>query len=190
MNRLAFANENLDDIIASADAPFENVDSSWWLDSDEPWQTLAACIEIRNALRSPNPENFVSHLPIHQVLTIDLFLSGYVLCCDSNPQPRTPLRLSCRHTIITAWPLSVTHGRALSSCQCPGGPCSGRRQAAWMVNQSFPGTLCQERVGMHAWLHSQPSATGAAYEERRFVHNLINIPKDSSIPIIGYLVAD
>ena len=66
-SRLQFANENLEQIISSANHPFENVESSWWLDSDEPWQTLAACMEIRNAIQSPCPEKFVSHLPIHQV---------------------------------------------------------------------------------------------------------------------------
>uniref|UniRef100_A0A915DH81 DNA-directed RNA polymerase n=1 Tax=Ditylenchus dipsaci TaxID=166011 RepID=A0A915DH81_9BILA len=38
----------------------------WWRKSDEPWQTLAACIEIRDAMKSGDPEQFVSHLPIHQ----------------------------------------------------------------------------------------------------------------------------
>jgi hypothetical protein len=57
----------MDQILSSANHPFENVESSWWLDSDEPWQTLAACLEIRNAMQSPCPENFISHLPIHQV---------------------------------------------------------------------------------------------------------------------------
>jgi DNA-directed RNA polymerase len=57
----------MDQILSSANHPFENVESSWWLDSDEPWQTLAACMEIRNAMQSPCPENFISHLPIHQV---------------------------------------------------------------------------------------------------------------------------
>jgi DNA-directed RNA polymerase len=65
--RLQFANDNLNAILASANHPLENVESSWWLDSDEPWQTLAACMEIRDALSNSNPENFISHLPIHQV---------------------------------------------------------------------------------------------------------------------------
>lgn len=29
------------------------------MESEEPWQTLAACIEVRDALRSPDPELFV-----------------------------------------------------------------------------------------------------------------------------------
>jgi DNA-directed RNA polymerase len=39
----------------------------WWVNSDEPWQTLAACMEVANALRCPEgPEAYVCHLPIHQ----------------------------------------------------------------------------------------------------------------------------
>lgn len=39
----------------------------WWVASDEPWQTLAACMEVAKALRWPDgPEAYVCHLPIHQ----------------------------------------------------------------------------------------------------------------------------
>ena len=37
------------------------------MDSDEPWETLAACKEIADALDcSDGPENFLSRLPVHQ----------------------------------------------------------------------------------------------------------------------------
>ena len=36
------------------------------MEKEDPWQFLAACIEFANALRSGNPEDYVSHLPIHQ----------------------------------------------------------------------------------------------------------------------------
>lgn len=38
----------------------------WWAESDEPWQTLASCIEINNALKSPNTEKYLSSFPVHQ----------------------------------------------------------------------------------------------------------------------------
>lgn len=38
----------------------------WWLNAEDPWQCLAACVELKNALASENPAEFVSHLPIHQ----------------------------------------------------------------------------------------------------------------------------
>ena len=63
-DRIRHADEILDDIIDSARNPFEG--KRWWLQSDDPWQTLATCIEIKNAVDSGDPENFVSHLPIHQ----------------------------------------------------------------------------------------------------------------------------
>lgn len=38
----------------------------WWAKSDEPWQTLATCMEIAAALKSKKPEEFLSGFPIHQ----------------------------------------------------------------------------------------------------------------------------
>lgn len=38
----------------------------WWAQSDEPWQTLACCMEIANACRSPDPTKYESRYPIHQ----------------------------------------------------------------------------------------------------------------------------
>jgi DNA-directed RNA polymerase len=45
---------------------FNHKGKLWWTSSDNPWQTLAACMEIAEALKSPNPENFISGFPIHQ----------------------------------------------------------------------------------------------------------------------------
>lgn len=63
-DRLEYAEEVLDDILDSADNPLTG--KMWWLDSDEPWQTLASCMEIANAVRSPDPEKYMSSFPIHQ----------------------------------------------------------------------------------------------------------------------------
>jgi len=64
-DRLAYANEILDDIIDSAERPLEG--RQWWLSSDDPWQTLSVCFEVQAALTHPQgPEECVSHLPIHQ----------------------------------------------------------------------------------------------------------------------------
>ncbi|XP_011867383.1 PREDICTED: DNA-directed RNA polymerase, mitochondrial isoform X2 [Vollenhovia emeryi] len=62
--RLEFANEILDLIVDSARNPLTG--EMWWAKADEPWQTLAACKEIDNALHSPNVEQYVCRLPIHQ----------------------------------------------------------------------------------------------------------------------------
>lgn len=63
-DREAFAMENLNNIYDSATKPFQG--SRWWLTAEDPWQTVAACIELKNALESPDPEKFVSDLPVHQ----------------------------------------------------------------------------------------------------------------------------
>ena len=62
--RLAYADSILEDIIDSAKSPFTG--KLWWQKSEEKWQTLACCIEIANAYDLPNPEEYVSHFPIHQ----------------------------------------------------------------------------------------------------------------------------
>jgi len=56
--RLVYANEMLAEILDSADQPLAG--RKWWQQSDEPWQTLAVCKEIANALRSPDPEQYIS----------------------------------------------------------------------------------------------------------------------------------
>ncbi|KAM8795105.1 DNA-directed RNA polymerase, mitochondrial [Eudromia elegans] len=62
--RLAYANEIMEDILDSADHPLTG--RKWWMKTDEPWQALACCMEIAKALRSPDPAAYVSHFPVHQ----------------------------------------------------------------------------------------------------------------------------
>ncbi|KAK9307504.1 hypothetical protein QLX08_002136 [Tetragonisca angustula] len=62
--RLKYANENMDNIIDSATKPLTG--KMWWKQSEEPWQTLAACMEIANALKAPNIEEYISTFPVHQ----------------------------------------------------------------------------------------------------------------------------
>jgi DNA-directed RNA polymerase len=62
--RLDFANSIIEDIVDSAEKPFEG--KCWWQKSEEKWQTLACCMEIADAIKSKNAAEFVSHFPIHQ----------------------------------------------------------------------------------------------------------------------------
>ncbi|XP_050532708.1 DNA-directed RNA polymerase, mitochondrial [Daktulosphaira vitifoliae] len=62
--RLEYAEEILPSIIDSAKNPLG--DNKWWTESENPWQTLACCIEIYHALQSNDPKKFVSHFPVHQ----------------------------------------------------------------------------------------------------------------------------
>ena len=62
---MAFAEEVLEEMVDSAARPLTG--RRWWLESETPWQTLSACYEVAAALQHPGgPEQYVSHLPIHQ----------------------------------------------------------------------------------------------------------------------------
>lgn len=62
--REKFAMDNLDNVFDSADNGLHG--KRWWLEAEDPWQCLAACCELRNALRSPDPTQYPSRIPIHQ----------------------------------------------------------------------------------------------------------------------------
>ena len=38
----------------------------WWTKADDPWQCLATCMELKDALESGDPYAFMSTLPVHQ----------------------------------------------------------------------------------------------------------------------------
>ncbi|KAJ4851618.1 hypothetical protein Tsubulata_047192 [Turnera subulata] len=62
--RLAFTENHVDDIFDSADRPLEG--RRWWLDAEDPFQCLAVCINLAEALRSSSPETTISRMPVHQ----------------------------------------------------------------------------------------------------------------------------
>lgn len=62
--RVTFVEDHLTQIFDSADMPLNG--QRWWLGAEDPWQCLAACKELKNALDSPDPHAFVSKLAIHQ----------------------------------------------------------------------------------------------------------------------------
>ncbi|XP_014294604.1 DNA-directed RNA polymerase, mitochondrial [Halyomorpha halys] len=63
--RLDYANEILPKILDSAKEPFKK--GAWWMESEKPWQTLATCFEIRNALNHRGgPESYPCSFPVHQ----------------------------------------------------------------------------------------------------------------------------
>lgn len=63
--RLAFVENHLDDIFDSAERPVDG--ERWWLNAEDPFQCLAACMNLSDALKSSSPHSVVSHIPIHQV---------------------------------------------------------------------------------------------------------------------------
>ncbi|KAF9616564.1 hypothetical protein IFM89_030331 [Coptis chinensis] len=62
--RVSFTENHLDDIFDSADRPLEG--KRWWLEAEDPFQCLAACINLSEALRSSSPETTISYMPVHQ----------------------------------------------------------------------------------------------------------------------------
>ncbi|XP_046397226.1 DNA-directed RNA polymerase, mitochondrial-like [Ischnura elegans] len=64
-DRLKFVDEIIPQVVDSAEKPLTG--GLWWAASDEPWQTLAVCMEIQSALKNEGgPENYKCHFPIHQ----------------------------------------------------------------------------------------------------------------------------
>ncbi|CAN1795031.1 DNA-directed RNA polymerase 2, chloroplastic/mitochondrial [Linum perenne] len=62
--RIAFTENHLEDIFDSAEQPLEG--KRWWLGAEDPFQCLATCINLTEALRSSSPETTLSHMPVHQ----------------------------------------------------------------------------------------------------------------------------
>ncbi|KAI0731720.1 hypothetical protein BC629DRAFT_1718248 [Irpex lacteus] len=62
--RVVFVENHLEDVYDSAKNPLDG--RGWWKNADDPWQCLACCMELRAALDSPNPAEYLSSLPVHQ----------------------------------------------------------------------------------------------------------------------------
>jgi DNA-directed RNA polymerase len=62
--REQFAMDNLGNVYDSAANPLEG--ERWWTKAEDPWQCLACCMELKNALESPDPTRYKSQLPVHQ----------------------------------------------------------------------------------------------------------------------------
>lgn len=63
--RLDYANSILKvEVLDSADNPWTG--RRWWTKTENPWQVLACCKEISQAIRSGDPIKYISHLAVHQ----------------------------------------------------------------------------------------------------------------------------
>lgn len=63
-DRAQFPIDHIEEIRDSVADPLGG--KKWWLGAEDPWQCLATCQELVKALDSPVPEEFISHLPVHQ----------------------------------------------------------------------------------------------------------------------------
>lgn len=62
--REQFTMDHMDDVMDSADNGLKG--RKWWLQAEDPFQCLAACIEVTKAMRLEDPTQYISHLPVHQ----------------------------------------------------------------------------------------------------------------------------
>ncbi|CAI5489665.1 unnamed protein product [Closterium sp. Naga37s-1] len=63
--RVKYVDERMEKVRASAEDPLGE-EGGWWMEAEDPFQCLAACIEIVSAVDSGCPEKFESSLPVHQ----------------------------------------------------------------------------------------------------------------------------
>ena len=63
--RVKFVDDHIEEIRDSVEHPLDGK-YLWWQKADKPWQTLATCIELTEALKLDNPADYISHQPVHQ----------------------------------------------------------------------------------------------------------------------------
>ncbi|CAI2165014.1 16952_t:CDS:10 [Funneliformis geosporum] len=63
-DRIKFTNDHIEDVKDSAINPLNG--RCWWKEAEDPWQCLAACFELHEALESSDPAKHLSQIPIHQ----------------------------------------------------------------------------------------------------------------------------
>jgi len=61
--RAEFTEENMENVRAAVSEPFG--ENRWWMTLDDPFQGLATCQEIVNAIDSGDPESYMCSLPVH-----------------------------------------------------------------------------------------------------------------------------
>ena len=61
--RAQFADDNMENIRAAVNDPFGS--NTWWMEFDDPFQGLATCHEIVQAIDSGDPANYMCSLPVH-----------------------------------------------------------------------------------------------------------------------------
>lgn len=62
-DRVKFVDDNLEQVRLSAEDPFAG--ERWWMSLEDPFQGLATCLEIIDAIDCGNPESFLCSLPVH-----------------------------------------------------------------------------------------------------------------------------
>jgi len=62
--RVKWVDDHTDQILEAATNPLDG--PRWWFSAGDPWQFLAACMDLHAAYQSGDPEAYESSLPVHQ----------------------------------------------------------------------------------------------------------------------------
>ncbi|KAF8421296.1 hypothetical protein EV426DRAFT_637859 [Tirmania nivea] len=62
--RAKFTDDHIDDIRDSVEHPLRG--KRWWLDAEDPWQCLAACYAVKEAMDLRDPTKYMCRLPVAQ----------------------------------------------------------------------------------------------------------------------------
>lgn len=62
VQRAAYAESIIEKVHKCAEDPKNNLE---WLQTDNPWQALGAMIELSNAMKCENPEEYICHQHVH-----------------------------------------------------------------------------------------------------------------------------
>lgn len=76
-DRVAYVDNQWEKIVDSVERPLDG--HRWWLEAEDPFQCLATCMDICDAMASGHPETYVSYLPVHQVYSFHTCL-GLLKC--------------------------------------------------------------------------------------------------------------
>jgi DNA-directed RNA polymerase len=76
-DRVAYVDNQWEKIVDSVERPLDG--HRWWLEAEDPFQCLATCMDICDAVASGHPETYVSYLPVHQVYSFHTCL-GLLRC--------------------------------------------------------------------------------------------------------------
>ena len=93
----------------------------WWTAAEKPWQMLAACMEVRDALASGNPTAFLSRMPVQMDGSCNGLQHYAALGRDRSggnavnlrPALRPQVLLSCRACSYTLNPRTRTLAKPL-----------------------------------------------------------------------------
>nr|CAH8822884.1 unnamed protein product [Trichobilharzia regenti] len=174
--RLEYADSIMDDIIDSAEKPFDG--RRWWQDQAEPWQILACCIELKNALSHPSgPESFISHFPVHQDGSCNGLQHYAALGRDQRGAESVNLTNMDRPQDLYSDVVEVVE--AQRQIDADGGDVTAKKLENFVRRKVIKQSIMTTVYGVTPY--------GATEQIRKQLRDLHDFPKDSLLPASRYL---